>query len=61
MGWPLRRYLLAMTLAGLLPVLAFAGVLLRYDVTRQYDIHRRGMLDTVLAFSLAVDREWATI
>jgi PAS domain S-box-containing protein len=60
-GWPLHRYLLAMTLAVLLPVLAFAGVLLWYDVTRQYDIHRRGMLATVQAFSLAVDREWATV
>jgi hypothetical protein len=58
-GWPLRRYLLAMILAVLLPVLAFAGVLLWYDVTRQYDIHRRGMLDTVRALSLAVDREWS--
>jgi hypothetical protein len=60
-GWPLHSYLLAMTLAVLLPVLAFAGVLLWYDVTRQYDIHRRGMLTTVQAFSLAVDREWATV
>jgi PAS domain S-box-containing protein len=49
-----------MILAVLLPLLAFAGVLLWYDVTRQYAIHRRGMLDTVRTFSLAVDREWAT-
>jgi PAS domain S-box-containing protein len=60
-GWPLRRYLLAMTLAVLLPVLTFAGLLLWYDVTRQFDVHRRGMLDTAQAFSLAVDREWARV
>lgn len=60
-GWPLRRYLLVMLLTVLLPLLAFAGVLLWYDVTRQYDIHRRGLLDTVQAFSLAVDREWAVL
>ena len=59
-GWPLRHSLLALVLAVLLPVLAFAGVLLWYNVTRQYDIYRRGMLDTVRALSLLVDREWAT-
>ena len=60
-GWPLRRYLLTMGLAVLFPLLAFAGVLIWYDVTRQYDIHRRGLQDTVQALSLAVDREWATL
>jgi hypothetical protein len=50
-----------MVLGVLLPLLAFAGVLLWSDVTRQYAIHRRGMLDTVQALSLAVDGEWATV
>jgi hypothetical protein len=50
-----------MGLAVLLPLLAFAGVLIWYDVTRQYDIHRRGTQDMVQALSLTVDREWATL
>src|SRR5215813_8469556 len=60
-GWSLRRYLLAMMLAVLLPLLAFAGALIWHDVTRQYDIQRDNTLNTVQVLSLAVDREWATL
>jgi PAS domain S-box-containing protein len=45
----------------LFPLLAFAGVLIWHDVTRQYDVHRDDTLDTAHALSLAVDREWAAL
>jgi hypothetical protein len=58
-GWSLRRYLLALVLAVLLPLLSFAGILLWYEVRRDYAQHRRGLLDTAQALALAVDRERA--
>ena len=59
-GWPLRRYLFAMAIALLVPLLAFTGAIVWHYLTVQYADLRRDMLNTVQALSLAIDSEWDT-
>ncbi len=56
----LKSHLVLLVLAAVLPLLAFAAIMLRQHVQFQRDAISRGLLDTARALSLAVDREVGT-
>jgi len=55
----LRSHLILLVLAAVLPLLLFTGILIRQSITDQRRAVQDGILDTVRALSLAVDREIA--
>src|SRR5947208_1963652 len=59
-GRPLRWCLLATVLASLVPLLAFTGLIIWFNITLQYDALHRSIMDTVRTLSLLVDEEWET-
>ena len=56
----LRSHLIVLVGAAVLPVLFFAGIIVRQDLAERREIMDRGMQDTVRALSLAVDGEIKT-
>src|SRR3982751_2976696 len=56
----LRSHLVVLVLAAVVPLVIFAGVIVRQDLVERREIMDRGMQDTVRALSLAVDGEIKT-
>jgi hypothetical protein len=53
----LRSHLIVLVLAAIVPLLVFAIVTIRQEVTEQRQILERGMHDTARARTLAIDGE----